>query len=185
MMFRRDGFGRSIVFAALAAAASVPWLLLAGPAVGGRRALATYLVLVTATYVAGIAPSRRRALAAAALALGGGAAVLAVASHPLAPELALGLGVVLATVRSGVLFRATPARADLLEAVVVGGGLCFARALGGPGVLGVVLSLWGFFLVQSLFFLVGGVTTRTVRRHADPFDEACARAFAVLDGEGV
>jgi hypothetical protein len=68
-----------------------------------------------------------------------------------------------------------------LEAVLVGGGLCFARFVGGPGGVGVALGLWAFFLVQSLFFLAGGVETRTRTRHADPFDEACARAFAVLD----
>jgi hypothetical protein len=136
------------VFAAVAAAGFVPWVALVGPVAGGRRAVAVYLVLATATYLAGIAPSRRRAAGAAGLALLAGGALLVAAWSPV--ELAVGLGFV-----------------------------------GGSGGLGVVLGLWAFFLVQSLWFLAGGGAARRAARHADPFDEACTRACAILDGDGL
>lgn len=184
MTFRWNGFVPSAIFAAVAASAVVPWLVLAAPLLGGRRAVAVSLVLVTATYLAGIAPSRRRAAGAAVAALLAGAVLLVVTWHPL--ELAVGLGVALATLRSGVLFQAPPARAVVLEAALVGGGLCFARFLGGPGPLGVAFAVWGFFLVQSLWFLVGGVAERAApARGTDPFDDAWARALAILDDDGL
>jgi hypothetical protein len=182
-MMRFDSFLRSAAFAALAAAGALPWLVVVGGALGSRMALGLYLVGLTATYLSGLGrpgPSRF-ATAAGAAALGG--TLLAVV-HSQA-ELVLGLGAILAVARGGFLYRARSARAVLTEIVLVGAGLLFARALAGSSGPGVVLAIWGFFLVQSLFFLVGGVEPRPARPgRRDPFDEAYTRAVALLDGAG-
>jgi hypothetical protein len=177
-MIAWNSFVRSTSFAALAAGAWLPWLVVIGPVLGGRRALALYLVVVTIVYVAGLGPRRMLLLAAGAGVLG---ALLAAVAH--APgELVLGLGVILGTLRSGVLYRAAPARAVLTEGALVGGGLLFARLLAGPNAVGVMLAVWGFFLVQSAFFLVGGVRARRrVAMGRDPFEDAQARALALLE----
>jgi hypothetical protein len=98
-----------------------------------------------------------------------------------APELCVALAVVLGIARSGFLNRAAPARAVATEVVLLVGGLVFARFLAG-GATGTALALWGFLLVQSCFFLVGGVEPRPADgRHPDPFEDACARATEVLE----
>src|SRR5215470_7733969 len=154
-MTRVDGFLRGAVFAAVAAAAYAPWIVTFG---GGRRAFALYLVTLTAGYLfcLGERGTRRLLVAGGAALLG---CVVAAAAHSIT-ELALGLGVVLATARSAALWRARTARAVVTEVGLVGGGLVFARMLAAPSVFGVMLAVWGFFLVQSLFFLVGGVVVR-------------------------
>jgi hypothetical protein len=180
---RTHGFAHSALFAALAALGAFPWLALTGPLLGPARALRLYLVMVTAGYVAGLGPGRRSFGVALVVAiLGCGITTLA---HTLG-EVALGLAVVLGTARSAVLYRARTARAVVTEIVLVATGLVFARFLGGPTLVSVMLAIWGFFLVQSLFFLVGGVSTRRASgAHPDPFDEAHARALAILRADGV
>lgn len=178
---RWNTFARSLLFAALAAGGALPWLLFARPVFGADRALVLYLVGVVAAYLGGLASEvpRRVAVFVVAALVGVGVAFVARTST----ELVLGLGAVLAVGRSAFLFRAPAARAAVIEAVLVGGGLLFARFLAGhsPGAL--VLALWGFFLVQSLYFLVGGVRVRIGSgRHPDAFEEAHARAMAVLGG---
>jgi hypothetical protein len=177
-------FGRSAVFAAAAGCGVMPWLLAAAPLLGVHRALAVYLVAAAAAYVTAIAPSLRRGLGAGLFVslLG---AELAALPHAL-PELALGLAMVVALARSGFLFRARPGRALALELTLVAGGLLFARFLAGSSLLSVGLALWGFLLVQSVFFLVGGVRERQAgAARTDPFDAAYERASALLDGLAV
>ena len=177
-------FGRSAACAAAAGSGVVPWLLVAAPLLGGHRAIAFYLVAVTAAYVTAIAPSLRRGLGAGVV-VGMVGAGLAALAHTL-PELTLGLGMLLALARSGFLYRARPGRAVALEVGLIGSGLLFARFLAGNSPFSVILAVWGFLLVQSVFFLVGGVGTRepgAARR--DPFDAAHDRATALLDGLAV
>ena len=102
-MTRVATFGRSAVFAALAAAGWLPWLVVVGPALGARAALGLYLVVLTAAYLAGVAPRRASALRAALAA--GLTGVLLIALARATGELALGLGVVLGLGRSAVLYR--------------------------------------------------------------------------------
>jgi len=174
-------FARSVVFAAAAAGGSAAWLAVAGPVLGGHRALALCLVGLLAAYLGSIAPGHRR-LVAIALAGTAGLGLLAVASG--LRELALGLAVVLAVGRSGFLSRAAPARAALVETALVVGGLAFAEALGAASLAGVVLAVWGFFLVQSLYPLVPGSRRRPLEAATrDPFEVAAARAAALLDGD--
>jgi len=175
----RGAFGKSLWFAAVSAGALPLWLLLARPIVGTDRAICVYFVLAAAAYLATIAPVRRRALgaAAAATAAGGVAALLIRAPS----DLVLVLGVLIAVARSGFLYRGAPARSVAIEAIVAGGGLVFARFLFGPAVTALVLALWGFFLVQSLYFLLGERHVPAAERHPDPFQDAYGRALALLD----
>ena len=181
---RWNTFGRSAVFAALAGIGILPWIVLAGPMLGMRWALAVYLVTLTATAVVGAAPSLRRGLGVSVMVtlLGG---CLAVTTHTL-PALALGLAVLFAMARGVFLYRLRPARAVAVEVALVGGGLLFARFLAGPSLISLVLAVWGFLLVQSVFFLVGGVRVRErAVPQQDPFDTAHERARALLDGSAI
>jgi len=181
---RCNTFGRSAVFAALLGISVLPWLVVAGPLLGMRWALAVYLVALTVTAVTAAAPSRRRRLGAGFIvaALGSG---LALVTRTL-PELALALAVLFGMVRAVVLYRLRPMRAVAVEVALIGGGLLFARFLAGPSLASIVLAIWGFLLIQSFFFLVGGVRPRerATSRH-DPFDAAHERARVLLDGMAI
>lgn len=181
---RCNNFSRSVLFAALAAGGVLPWLMLARPIFGAEQALVFYLVGVVSAYLGGVAPRRGRRVAvfvAAACAAVG----VALAART-TTELVLGLGALLAIGRSAFLYQPTAVRAAITEAVLVGGGLIFARFLIGHSLVALVLALWGFFLVQSLYFLVGGVRPRAgAGRHPDPFQDAYGRAMALLDRSGV
>jgi hypothetical protein len=68
-----------------------------------------------------------------------------------------------------------------IETVLAGGGPLRA-SLGTRSALGMLLPIWGFFLVQSFFFLVGGVDVRRAASvHPDPFEAARARAMEILE----
>jgi hypothetical protein len=179
----RGAFAKSLWFAAVSAGALPLWLLLARPILGADRAIGVYFVLAAAAYLATIAPVRRRALAAAASATAAGGVAALLIRAP--SELVLVLGVLIAVARSGFLYHGAPVRSVAIEAIVAGGGLVFARFLFGPTAAALVLALWGFFLVQSLYFLLGGRHAPTAARHPDPFQDAYGRALALLDrGEG-
>jgi hypothetical protein len=181
---RCNTFARSAVFAALAGISVLPWLLIAGPLLGMRWALVVYLVALAFTTVMALAPSLRRGLSAGlSVALLG--SCLAVATRTL-PELVLGLAVLFGIARAVFLYRLRPTRALVVEAGLVGGGLLFARFLAGPSLVSIVLAVWGFLLIQSFFFLVGGVRPRErVASQHDPFDAAHERARVLLDGMAI
>ena len=172
-------FGRSALFAALAAAGWLPWVVVGGPIVGVWNARALYLVATTALYVGGL--SRRvegKVGVIACVALAGG--VVAVFARDTA-ELGLGLAAILGIARGGYLYRSAPARAAVIEVVLLVGGLCFARFLATTSPFSTAIALWGFLLVQSVFFLIRGAEPRVDRR-TDPFEEAYRGAMGLLEG---
>jgi hypothetical protein len=176
------GFARTLVFSALAAfALLVAWLVLA-PVLGAWLALGLPLLGALGLYVIGLAPDRRSALNAALLVALLGVALLAVATTR--AELGIGAAVILALVRSAVLFPAPPLRAIALECTLVGVGLALAGLVGGPGPIGAAVGLWTFGLVQGAWFLVGGARRRTgAADERDPFDLAHARLCRMLEEE--
>jgi len=94
----------------------------------------------------------------------------------------LGAALIVAVVRSGFLYRSSPARAMALEGGLLLSGLLFARALASPTSLGVGLGVWAFFLCQSLFFVAGGVRERAAAEpEVDPFVGARRKALALLE----
>lgn len=179
---RWDGFGRGVLFAAVAAFATGVWLVVASPWLGGGRALALSLVATTVVYVAGLGGDRRSGVGAGLVAVAAGAVLLVVA--PGLRELAVGLAVVLAVARSAVLYRRRVARTIVVEGVLIVGGLALAAYVGSPSLSGAVVGVWAFLLVQSCFFLVPGAAGRSAFDDAhDPFEAAHARALALLDGD--
>ena len=179
---RANGFGHGVAFAAAAAAGSAAWLLCTAPFLIGRRAFALWLVGLTAVYVGGLAERVRGSVGATLATLAVGLALLTVV--PGNRELVFALAPVIGVARSVFLFRAAPARAVVVEGLLLVGSLGFAAALGGPSLRGIVLGTWGFFLAQSFFFLIPGARTRAAAGPTDPFAAAHARALALLERRG-
>lgn len=173
-----NGFGRSLLFGALAGAGLLAGLVLLAPAVPPRALLGLALPALAVLYVMGIAPSPRRGLAGGAL-----AAVLAAPLLLLGPAAsAVGAAAVVSLCRSAFLYRARPLRALAVEGALGVAGLGLGHHLAGPGAASWALAVWGYFLVQSLFFLVGGTRPRGVDEPAaDPFDTARERLLSLLE----
>ena len=179
-MMRWNDFTRSLLFGAVAAAAFVPFAIVATPHFGWSGALAAYAVVSAAAYLAGLGSSRRQGLAAGLLVglLGTGIAVAA----PTTRDAILAAALLLGLCRSGLLYRARFARALVLEGVLLCAGLGIAGHLLTGSTFSAVLAVWAFYLVQSVFFLVGGVETRRESvRNTDPFDTARARTLELLE----
>lgn len=175
-----NDFGRSLVFAAIAGAGVSLLLVLVPASMTGYLLLRAYLVGCAVVYAAGLATRPRDALLAAAAGAALGALLL------LAPlgltGLAVGGSAILAWLRSGLLYRARPLRAFTSELLLGLLGLALAGFLkeAAPTVIGLGLAVWGYFLVQSVFFLIGGVRPRPVDGPVDPFDRARAELLALL-----
>ena len=173
-------FVRSLAFAAAAAAAMLVGTPLLAPVFGERAAVRFWIVACVVAYALVMAPSRGRAAQAAALAAAGGALLLALPTGFGAHV--LGAAALLGVCRSAVLFRARPARAFVLESVLLCAGLALAAFLAGGTVLRVALGVWGFWLVQSAFFAVGGIAARPDdAAQEDPFERARTRILALLE----
>ncbi len=177
---RCNTFGRSLLFAAIAAAGLLALAVALGP-LHLPSVLACYVAAVAAAYVVAIAPHRASGLAAGALAALLGVVLLLL---PLdIGQTAFGAALVVAVCRSAILYRARPLRALLLELALLAGGLGLARSLADGSPASLALGLWGYLLVQSLFFLAGGVTVRSgCDGRVDPFERARAGLLALLDG---
>lgn len=177
-------FLRSALFAAVAASCWLPWALIAAPFVGAWNARALYLVVVSVVYVAGLSAPGMRRMTGAATTAGAGLVLLVFARTT--GEVAVGLAVLIGIARGVFLHRAAPVRAIAREVCLIGGGLVFARFLAAATPASTALALWGFLLVQSLFFLSGAAATRPAPQSAvDPFDEAYRRAVALLERSAV
>jgi hypothetical protein len=177
---RSNPFVRSLVSAALAAGLYPATALLLRPVLDPYGALALHVALSVGAHLAALAATRRDAARGLALgvALTGVAAGLAMGPR----ELAFGAALALAIVRSAVLFRARPARAVAIEAALGIAGLVLASGCAAPGLAGTALAIWAFFLVQSLYPLLGGVTRRSDPAGADPFEVARGRLEEWLRG---
>jgi hypothetical protein len=165
-----SSFTKTLCFGAVAAA-SVPLTVLALAGwIGPHHALALHAVAVTAGYLAFLSNGLRRRLAVfAGAALAGGIAWAMAGSTT---SLVVLLGLLVAVVRSAILFRGRPARAVAIELAVLAGSLVTAEFLFTPGILGSALAAWGWFVAQSFYFLLGGITPRRREKRGDPFDHA-------------
>ncbi len=179
METRAGKFTASFGFAALAGLVSVPYLLVALPWMGLGPALALGSLVLVAAYITVMSPSRARGLryGALTLALGGGI-------YLLAPSIVVlfASGMLLGVVRSGVLYRANIGRAFLIESGLLLAATCVARLLAGTTLVSYGLAVWGFFLVESAFFLFQG--SRPRRESAvdeDPFERARREATRLME----
>ena len=181
---RWNSFARSLLFAGVAAAGYAPFALAVTPWLGAGAALAAYAVLAVAVYTAGLASTLRRGVAAALVAALLGAGVLAATASP--REVWVAAALILSFCRSGMLYRAPFTRAFLLEGLLLVAGLGLARHLMGPSTLSMILAVWGFFLVQSVFFLVQGVTEKgPSSEDLDPFERARSNALSILEEQPI
>jgi hypothetical protein len=177
-MMRWNGFGRSVAFAAVAGAGVLVALPLAAPVFGAPASLRLYLLGIAVLYVSGLAAERRRGLAAGAVA---SALALPVLLLPLGAACsAVAAAAIVAIVRSAVVFRSRPLRACVSEAMLLATGLSLAEVLADGTTVGAALAIWGYFLVQSTFFLIGGARLRRADGPVDPFDRARAELLALL-----
>jgi hypothetical protein len=172
------------VFGAVAALGSVAYLVAMRPWLGASLALSSYCVATVVLYIVAIAPNWSRGIRIGLLAGALGAATLAFA--PSATVAVLGASVLLGLMRSGFVFRARPGRALLIELGLLAGGLLLANALAGTGSLGLAMAIWGFFLVQSGYFLLGGIGERSESEpDIDPFEQASVRAIRLMEDQPV
>ena len=177
-MMRWNGFGGALVFAAVAAAALLVSFPLLAPVAGAVAALRLFTVGIAVVYLTGLAPSWRRGFGAAVVATVLGAILLILPFG--VPCTVAGAAGIVAVCRSGVLYRQRTLRALVAEAGLLAGGLALASFLAGGGLVSWALAAWGYFLVQSVFFLIGGVEARRERGPVDPFDRARAELLALL-----
>jgi len=178
---RMGTFAGSLVYGFVAALAAVPYLMVTRPLFGTSTALASFYVAAAVAYVGLIAPGWSRGVRIGLLAAALGLGIVLLAPNP---TVALaGTLVLVGLMRSGFLFRwKGPARALVIELSVLGGGLALARVLDGEGALGLALAVWGFFLVQSVYFLIGGIGRRGGPvDEVDPFQHAYREANRLMD----
>ncbi len=175
------GFARTIG-AGIAAAVSLVFVQhLAAPWMGSASVATLHGAGSLILYTAWLAPSRRAAFRNAAVALAGVALIFVVADS--LETRWLGLALLLAFLRSGLGPSMRPARAVVVEVGLLGGGLAMAVWLAGAGWFGQALGLWGYALVQSLYFLVPGRASPRFEQSSDgdPFDRARDRLINLLD----
>ncbi|MEE9278775.1 MAG: hypothetical protein V3V67_01240 [Myxococcota bacterium] len=184
-----NGFGRGLLFAFLCAGAAPFYLGAAQIFLGWRLAFASYLLLAATVYLLGIARRPFAGLTAAGATGACGLALLVFGAT--GAELALVLGALIGLFRSGLLYpdrRAGArgfARRFAVEAGLIGAGLALGAYLLRGSLFPEAAALWGFFLVQSAFFLFAPAAT-AARSAApepaeiDPFERACRRARALL-----
>jgi hypothetical protein len=165
-----SGFGRTLVYGAVASAALPLAVLALGPTLGLDRALGLYAVLATAGYLAALSRGARQRVAVSCGALAAG--LLAFAASGSSAELFALLGVGVALARGGLLVRRSAPRAVAIEGAVLAASLLAARWLASPGLLGSAVALWGWFVVQSFAFLPAGVRAGRAGTDGDPFEVA-------------
>ncbi len=176
----RKNFVRSLAFGAVVALASFPWLLMVRPVLGTQDALRLFFVVLVPIYLVSLTPSWSKGIRLGALSGVLGVVVWLVAPGPISA--AVGAAVLLGTMRSGFMYRSRPGRALAIEVVLLGGGLLLARALTGGGSSSMAFAVWGFFLFQSVYFLIGGTGERADDpQTVDPFERACRDVTQILE----
>lgn len=175
-----DSFFSSILFGAVAAVGVVFAQHLFSPVLGSATVQTLYLALAMVVYAALIASSLRNRLGKLAVAGLGALFVLGMASGTHA--IAIGLTIVLSLVRSGFDRESRTPRGWCAEGLLGVAALVFASVLYSPSWLGSAAGLWGYALVQSLYFQLPALRTRP--RHSmtgDAFDRARERILVLLD----
>jgi hypothetical protein len=177
---RWNHFRGGVLFAAVAGLGCVPFVLASTSRVGTGDALAAYALLTSVIYVGGVAAGPRRGWTAALA-----ASLLASVVWLLpatARESTLAAAAILAVTRSGLACPGRGLRGWAIEALLAAVGLGLAAALGGASLLSFALAFWAFYLVQSVYFLIGGARERGAPdARVDPFDAARARAVSLMD----
>ena len=177
-MLRWNSFPRSVGFAALAALAFPALVAFLGPVIGTGPLTRGSLLGLAAVYVAGLVSDprvrRRRLFAGSTLALG--LALLPLSLPATAALVVFGVAVG----RTGLTSQRPRARAWVIESCLALGGIGLAAFLFAPGAAGLALAIWGFFLVQSAYFLVGGRSEHPPAAETDRFEHASRQLERML-----
>jgi hypothetical protein len=182
-MLRWDSFTRSLAFAALAAAGLPVAVTFAGALFGAESAARLYALAAAGVYAIGLCPDRGRRVAALAFVAFAGA-ILALLPLDLRAT-AVGAAGIVALVRGALLAEGRPLRALAIEAVFGAAGLAAAAHFARGGLFALCLAFWGYFLVQSGWFLIGGRAAGAGEMARDPFDRARARLVRLLEDDPV
>jgi hypothetical protein len=166
-----NGFGRTIGFG-VAAAVSLVFVQHLGAAwLGSASVAALHGAACVVVYTGLLAETRRAALRNMGAALLGTLVILVLAGSQ--GTVWIGFALVLAFVRSAVAHGVRSTRVAVIEACLLLAGFAMAQWLSGPGWTGQAFGLWGFALVQSLYFLIpSGGRRAHVSIERDPFDRA-------------
>ncbi len=178
-MIRTGKFSSSLVFAAIAGLAAVPYLLVTLPAFSLIRTFSIGSIVLVAAYIVVVSPSLVRGLRNGALTL-----VLGAGLYTLAPGVVVlyASPILLGIVRSGLLYRTKIGRAFAIEAMLFLLATSVAQLLAGSTVQSYGLAVWGFFLVESAFFLFAGASSHPESGSAeDPFDRARREATRLME----
>ncbi len=182
-------FGRSLLFAVLVAGVYPIYLSFAGILVGHKLAFAAYLLASAAIYLLGIARQPTSGIGAALVTTLVGALFLLYGASGV--ELSLVTCLLIGVFRSGLLQPGSRRGASgftrqfTRELVFIGGGLALASYMARSAAYPEAFAMWGFYLVQSGFFLLGGEAARDRVQQAttagpDAFARAVKRAREVL-----
>jgi hypothetical protein len=180
-MPRWDRFGASLAFAALAAAGLPVAVTFAGALFGGDAAARLYAIAAAGVYAVGLCPDRSRRVAAAASAAFAGM-VLALLPLDLR-DTAIGAAGIVAFVRGILLPDAKNLRALAIEVALGAAGLATAAWFARGGLLALCLAIWGYFLVQSAYFLIDARAAGAGEAARDPFDRARTRLERLLEDD--
>jgi len=182
-MPRWDSFGRSLVFAALAAAGLPAAVTFAGTVFGSEEAARLYLIGAASIYAIGLCGDRSRRVAAFVASAFAG---MILASLPLdLRATAIGAAGIVAFTRGVLLPESRSLRAFACEAVLAAAGLAAAAWFARGGLLALCLACWGYFLVQSGYFLFGVNARNGGAPPRDPFDRARARLLRLLEDDRI
>jgi hypothetical protein len=179
-MLRLDSFAGSLVFAALAAAGLPVAVTFGGALFGAETAVRLYAIGAAGAYAIALCPDRSRRVAALAFAAFTGA-ILALLPLGLR-DTAIGAAGIVAFARGVLLGQG--ARALATELVFAAAGLAAAAHFARGGLFALCLAIWGYFLVQSGWFLIGGCGT-LVEHERDPFERARDRLQRLLEDDPV
>ena len=182
-MLRLDSFAGSLVFAALAAAGLPVAVTFGGALFGAEAAVRLYAIGAAGAYAIALCPDRSRRVAALAFAAFAGA-ILALLPLDLR-DTAIGAAGIVAFARGVLLAQGRTLRALAIEIVFAAAGLAAAAHFARGGLFALCLAIWGYFLVQSGWFLIGGHGTGAAERERDPFERARTRLQRLLEDDPV
>ena len=175
-----NSFARSLAFAALAAAGLPVAATFAWPLFGLESAVRLYAIAAAGAYAIALCPDRSRR--AGALAVAAFAGVL-LALLPLdLRATAIGAAGIVAFARGVLLAHGRTPRALAIEIVFGAAGLAAAAHFARGDLFALCLAVWGYFLVQSGWFLIGG-SAGAPAAERDPFDRARARLLRLLEDD--
>ncbi len=174
-------FGGTLGFGIAAGVGFPGFAVLASPIVGPHAALCLFVALGAIAYAALLGQGLRERVAGAFI-----AALFIVPTVLLTNEIAgvaMGAALAIAIARTRILGTSHLPRTVAVEAALAAFGFAFVTALDGPGWFPISLAIWGWFLVQSLYFLIGGLPAPVLEGDVDPFDLASEQANRILEHE--